>query len=66
MEKTNRQILTQAINELSDIDLVFLRERLINNCEFVLENKDKIIDSRETRQSVQLRIKSNEISSDGS
>ncbi len=29
-------------------------------------NKDKIIDSRETRQSVQLKIKSNEISSDGS
>ena len=44
MNKTNREILIQAINELSDTDLIFLRERLINNCEFILENKDKIIE----------------------
>ncbi len=41
--KTNRQIMTKAIKELSDIDLVFFRERMLASCDDVLNNKDKFI-----------------------
>ena len=37
--KTNRQILTKAIKELSDIELVFLRERILEACDAVLDNE---------------------------
>jgi len=37
--KTNRQVLTKAIKELSDMDLVFLRERILEACDAVLENE---------------------------
>jgi len=45
--KTNRQILTKAIKELSDIDLVFFRERMLRSCEEVLSNKENIIKDME-------------------
>jgi hypothetical protein len=40
--KSNRQILTKAIKELSDIDLAFLRERILQACDAVLENQESI------------------------
>ena len=43
--KTNRQVLTKAIKELSDIDLMFLRERILTTCEETLENREEIIQS---------------------
>jgi hypothetical protein len=41
--KTNRQILTKAIKELSDIDLVFFRERVLALCDEILNNKEQFI-----------------------
>jgi hypothetical protein len=41
--KTNRQILTKAIKELSDIDLVFFRERMLTSCDEILNNKEQLI-----------------------
>ena len=41
-QKTNRQIMTKAIKELSDLDLVFLRERLLAACEEVVDNAAEI------------------------
>ena len=41
--KTNRQILTKAIKELSDIDLVFFRERMLASCDEILNNKEQFI-----------------------
>ena len=43
INKTNRQILTKAIKELSDIDLVFFRERMLRSCDEVLSNKEELI-----------------------
>jgi hypothetical protein len=40
--KSNRQIFTAAIKELSDIDLVILRERILTVCEFTIENKEAV------------------------
>ena len=40
--KTNRQVLTKAIKELSDIDLVFFRERMLTSCDEVLDNKEQL------------------------
>jgi hypothetical protein len=37
--KSNRQILTKAIKELSDIELAFLRERILEACDAVLNNE---------------------------
>ena len=37
--KTNRQILTKAIKELSNIELVFLRERILEACDAVINNE---------------------------
>lgn len=45
--KTNRQILTKAIKELSDIDLMFFRERMLRSCDEVLSNKDELIKDME-------------------
>lgn len=42
--KTNRQILTKAIKELSDIDLVFFRERMLRSCDEVLSDRDSIVE----------------------
>jgi len=42
-QKTNRQVLTKAIKDLSDIDLVFLRERILRSCDEVLSNKEQIL-----------------------
>ena len=39
--KTNRQILAKAVKELSDIDLVFMRERLLTACDEVLDNVEQ-------------------------
>lgn len=44
-EKTNRQVLNQAIKELDDIDLAILRERILAVCEHVIENKEEITES---------------------
>ena len=41
--KTNRQILAKAIKELSDIDLVFFRERMLRSCDEILSNKEEVI-----------------------
>jgi hypothetical protein len=41
--KTNRQILTEAIKNLSDIDLVFVRESLITISKQVLDSKEQVI-----------------------
>jgi hypothetical protein len=40
--KTNRQILNKAIKELSDLELVFLRERILQACDDVLENEGEV------------------------
>lgn len=40
--KTNRQILTQMIKELDDIDLVFVRERLLAVADAVVNNQEQI------------------------
>jgi len=40
--KTNRQVLTKAIKELSDIELVFLRERILQACDEVINNESDV------------------------
>ena len=40
--KTNRQVLTNLIKELGDVELVILRERILNACEEVIDNKVEI------------------------
>lgn len=42
--QTNRQTLSKAIKELSDIDLAFLRERILKSCDEVLSNKEEVIE----------------------
>lgn len=42
--KTNRQTLAKAVKELSDIDLVFFRERMLRSCDEVLNNKEQLIE----------------------
>ena len=37
--KTNRQVLTKAIKDLSDLELAFLRERILEACDAVLDNE---------------------------
>ena len=37
--KTNRQALTKAIKELSDVELAFLRERILEACDAILNNE---------------------------
>lgn len=37
--KTNRQVLTKAIKDLSDLELAFLRERILEACDAVLNNE---------------------------
>lgn len=41
--KTNRQVLTEAVKNLSDIDLVFVRESLITISKQVLDNKEQVV-----------------------
>jgi len=43
--KTNRQILTKAIKELSDVDIAILRERILSTCDEVINNKEEVIQS---------------------
>jgi hypothetical protein len=40
--KTNRQVLTKAIKELDDLELVFLRERILEACDAVLDNEGEV------------------------
>ena len=40
--KTNRQVLNKAIKELSDIELAFLRERLLHICETTLAAENNV------------------------
>ena len=40
--KSNRQVLTKAIKELSDIELVFLRERILEACDAILDNEANV------------------------
>lgn len=40
--KTNRQVLTKAIKELTDLELVFLRERILQACDEVIDNEDEV------------------------
>ena len=37
--KSNRQVLTKAIKELNDVELAFLRERILEACDAVLNNE---------------------------
>lgn len=37
--KTNRQVLTKAIKELNDVELAFLRERILEACDAILNNE---------------------------
>ena len=37
--KSNRQVLTKAIKELSDVELAFLRERILEACDAILNNE---------------------------
>jgi flagellar biosynthesis regulator FlaF len=43
VNKTNKQILSKAVKELNDIDLVFMREMLLTACEDVLNNKEQLM-----------------------
>jgi F420-0:gamma-glutamyl ligase len=43
--KNNRQILNAAIKNLSDMDLVILRERILSVTEQVINNKDEVTKS---------------------
>lgn len=40
--KTNKQVLNKAIKELGDIELVFLRERILEACDAVLNNETEV------------------------
>jgi hypothetical protein len=40
---TNRKVLSKAIKELDEMDLVFMRELLVSRCEEVLNNKEQVI-----------------------
>jgi len=40
--KTNRQVLTKAIKELDDLELVFLRERILQACDDILNNEGEV------------------------
>jgi len=40
--KTNRQVLTKAIKELSEIELVFLRERILQSCDEIINNEEEV------------------------
>jgi hypothetical protein len=40
--KTNRQVLAKAVRDLSDLDLVFLRDRLLDACDEVIDNAAEI------------------------
>jgi len=40
--KTNRQALTKAIKELSEIELVFLRERILQSCDEIINNEEEV------------------------
>jgi hypothetical protein len=40
--KTNRQVMAAAVKNLSDTDIVFMRDRLLAACEEVLDNADQI------------------------
>jgi F420-0:gamma-glutamyl ligase len=44
-QQNNRQVLSQAIKELDDMDLVILRERILEICKHVIINKEKITES---------------------
>lgn len=37
--KSNRQVLTKAIKELNDVELAFLRERILEACDAILNNE---------------------------
>jgi hypothetical protein len=41
--KTNRQVLTEAVKSLSDIDLVFVREALLTISKQVLDTREQVI-----------------------
>ena len=40
--KTNRQALTKAIKELNDVELAFLRERILEACDAILNNETTV------------------------
>jgi len=40
--KTNRQVLTKAIKDLNDFELVILRERILNSCDRDLNNEQQV------------------------
>jgi len=47
--KTNRQALTKAIKELSEIELVFLRERILQSCDEIINNEEEVRSQMEMR-----------------
>jgi hypothetical protein len=40
--KTNRQVLTEAIKNLSDFEIIILRERILESVDLVIANQDKV------------------------
>jgi hypothetical protein len=40
--KTNRQVLTKAIKDLNDFELIILRERIVNSCDRDLNNEQQV------------------------
>jgi hypothetical protein len=43
--KTNRQVLTAAIKNLSDFELVILRERILSSVDEIVNNQDDVRES---------------------
>ena len=40
--KTNRQVLAKAVKELSEMELVFLRDRIIEACNGIIDNEEEV------------------------
>jgi hypothetical protein len=56
--KTNRQVLKKAVEQLTEMQLVILRERILTICEDVLENKEEIMQMKNSIIHPQLYIES--------
>ena len=41
--KTNREVLTKMLKELDEMDIAFLRERIINSTTSVINQRDELM-----------------------
>jgi len=48
---SNRDILMKAVKELNDIELVFLRERILTSCDSVLDHEDEYLENAKNNPS---------------